>query len=116
MGQYIEECDIYQRMKNGTEIPVGKLKLSKMPEKLWIHLIVDFITKLPLVAGRDAIIVVCDRLSKMMHFVATIEEMLAGELTRLFRDNLWKLYGLLESIVSDRGLFTNSRPQSWLGE
>jgi len=64
---------------------------------------VGFITKLPLVAGKNAILVVCDRLFKMMHFVATIEEMSAEGLTRLFRDNMWKLHGLPESIVLDRG-------------
>ena len=64
----------------------------------------DFITKLPVVAGKDAILVVCDRLSKMIHFVATIEGILAEGLVRLFRDNIWKLHGLPESIVLDRGL------------
>jgi len=65
---------------------------------------VDFITKLPVVAGKDAILVVCNRLSKMAHFVATTEATLAEGLARLFRDNVWKLHGLPESIVSDRGL------------
>jgi len=64
---------------------------------------VDFITKLPVVAGKDAILVVCDRLSKMTHFVATTEEMSAEGLARLFKDNVWKLHRLPESIVSDRG-------------
>ena len=62
----------------------------------------DFITKLPLVAKKDAILVVCDMLSKITHFVATTEGTLAKGLARLFRDNIWKLYGLLESVVSDR--------------
>ena len=53
-----------------------------------MHLIVDFITKLPVVAGKDAILVVCNRLSKMTHFVATTEETSAKGLTRLFRDNM----------------------------
>ena len=63
----------------------------------------DFITKLPLVAEKDAILVVCDKLSKMTHFVATTEETLVEGLAMLFRNNVWKLYGLLESMVSDRG-------------
>ena len=58
-------------MKNRTEILVEKLKLSEILEKLWAYLMVDFITKLLLVAGKDLILVVCDRLSKMTHFVAT---------------------------------------------
>ena len=36
--------------------------------------------------------------------MATIERISAEELARLFRDNVWKLYRLPESIVSDRGL------------
>ena len=62
----------------------------------------DFITKLLLVAGKDAILVVCDMLSKITHFVATMEGTLVEELARLFRDNVWKLHRLLENVVSDR--------------
>ena len=68
-----------------------------------MYLMVDFITKLPVVGGKDTILVVCDRLSKMMHFVATTEGTSAEDLARLFRDNMWKLHGLPESVVSDRG-------------
>ena len=65
---------------------------------------VDFITKLLLVAGKDVILVVCNKLSKMIYFVTTTEGTLAERLVRLFRDNVWKLYGLPKSIVLDRGL------------
>jgi len=58
--------------------------------------------KLPVVARKDAILVIRDRLSKMMHFVATTEGMSAEGLVRLFRNNVWKLHGLPESIMSDR--------------
>jgi len=39
----------------------------------------------------------------MTYFVATTEEILAEELVRLFRDNVWKLHRLPESVVLDRG-------------
>ena len=103
VGKYVEGCDLYQRIKNRIEELAGKLKLSEVPKKLWTHLIVDFITKLPVVAGKDVILVVCDRLFKIAHFVATMEGTLAEGLARLFRDNMWKLHGLPESVVSDRG-------------
>ena len=45
-------------MKNKTEEMVGKLKLSEVLKKLWTHIIVDFITKLLIVAGKNAILVV----------------------------------------------------------
>ena len=91
-----------QKIKNRMETLAGKLKLNEVLEKPWTYLMVDFITKLLLVAGKDAILVVCNRLFKMTHFVATIEGTSAKRLARLFRDNVWKLYGLLESIMSDR--------------
>jgi len=103
VGRYMEEYDLYQRIKNRTKEVAGKLKLSEIPEKPWTHLTVDLITKLPIVARKDVILVVCNRLSKMAHFVATTEETLAEGLARLFRDNVWKLHGLPESIVLDRG-------------
>jgi len=50
--------------------------LSEVLEKLWTHLMVDFITKLLLVAKKDTILVVCNRLSKMIYFVTITEETL----------------------------------------
>ena len=79
---------MYQRMKNRIEGLAGKLKLSKVLEKPWIHLTVDFIMKLLLVAGKDVILVVYNRLSKIMHFVAIMEEITVEGLARLFRDNV----------------------------
>ena len=58
VGRYIEEYDLYQRMKNRMEEIAGKLKLSKVLEKLWTYLMIDFITKLLIVAGKDVILVV----------------------------------------------------------
>jgi len=102
--KYIKGCDMCQRMKNRIEVLAGKLKLSEVPEKSWTHLTVDFITKLLIVARKDVILVICNRLSKMTHFVATTERMSVKGLARLLKDNVWKLYGLPESIVLDRGL------------
>jgi len=39
----------------------------------------------------------------MVHFIPTTEKTLAEGLARLFRDNVWKLHSLPESIISDRG-------------
>ena len=99
----VEECDMYQRMKNRTEVLVGKLKLSEISAKPQTHLIVDFIMKLPIIARKNMILVVYDKLSKMTHFVTTTEETSAKGLARLCRDDMWKLHGLSKSIVLDRG-------------
>jgi len=103
IGKYVEGCDMCQQIKNRIEAPAGKLMVNEILEKAWTHLIVDFITKLPLVAEKNMILVVCDRLLKIAHFVTTTKEMMAKRLARLFRNNVWKLYGLPESVISDRG-------------
>ena len=89
-------------MKNRVEEVVGKMKLEKVLEKPWTHILVNFITKLPIVAGKNVILVVYNRLSKMMHFVVIMERITVEGLARLFRDNVWRLHGLPKSVVSDR--------------
>jgi len=39
----------------------------------------------------------------MVHFIPTTEKTSAEGLARLFRDNVWKLHSLPESIILDRG-------------
>jgi len=101
--RYVEGCNAYQCNKNCTEQPAGKLMPNSIPERPWTHISADFITKLPLAQGYDSILVVVDRLTKMVHFIPTTEKMSAEGLARLFRDNVWKLHGLPESIILDRG-------------
>jgi len=79
---------------------------NSIPEKSWAHISVDFITKLLLAQEYDSILVIVDKLTKMVYFISTTEKTSAEELARLFRDNVWKLHGLPKSIILDR------RPQS----
>jgi len=96
--RYVDEYVLYQRMRNYIETLVVNLIANKMPKKLWIYLIV---IKLLLVAKKDEILVVYNRLSKIVYFVIIIERILVKGLGRLFRDNMWKLYRLPESIILD---------------
>ena len=84
----MEGYDVYQRMKNRTEVLVRKLMMNEILEKTWIYLMVDFIIKLSLVVGKDIILVVYNRLSKIAHFVTTTKGILAERLARLFRNNV----------------------------
>ena len=84
----MDKCDLYQRIKNRTEALVGKLMANEILEKLQTHLKVNFIIKLLLVVGKNAILEVCSRLSKIVYLVTTIKRISAEELARLFRDNM----------------------------
>jgi len=54
----VEGYDTYQQNKNHTEQPAGKLISNSIPEKPWVHISADFITKLPLAQGYNSILVV----------------------------------------------------------
>ena len=82
--RYVDRCNACQRYKNRSKAPVGKLMPNAIPEKPWSHILADFITKLLLAQGYDAILVVYDCFSKMAHFIATTEKMLAEGLAKLF--------------------------------
>jgi len=99
----VEGCDSCQQNKNQVAAPAGKLMPNEASEKPWTYIMADFITKLPLVQGYDAILVVYDQLTKIAHFILITDKTLAEGLARLFRDHVWKLHGLPESIISDKG-------------
>jgi len=53
-------------------------------EKPWTYISADFIMKLPVAQGYDSILVVCDRMTKMAHFVPTTEKTSAEGVVKLF--------------------------------
>lgn len=63
----------------------------------------DFVTGLPWSDGNDAIWVVVDRLTKMRHFVPCRTTTSSSDLADLFLRDIWRLHGLPQDIISDRG-------------
>jgi len=100
---YVEGYDACQQNKNHTEQPASKLMPNLILEKPWMYILADSIIKLPLAQGYDSILVVVDKLTKIVYFIPTTEKTLAEGLAWLFRDNVWKLHGLSESIISNKG-------------
>jgi len=84
VGRYVDRYDTCQRYKNRSEALAGKLMPNTILEKPWSHISANFITKLPLAQGYNTILVVCDRFSKIAHFIATTEKTLAEGLAKLF--------------------------------
>ena len=64
---------------------------------------VNLITELLQSHGYDSILITVDCLSKWAHFIATTSDITSLGVTRLFWDNVWKLYGLPEEVISNRG-------------
>ena len=88
MKWYVDGYNACQQNKNCTEQSVGKLMPNSVPEKPWMHILADFITKFPLAQEYALILVVVDRLMKIVYFIPTTKKMSAKDLARLFRDNV----------------------------
>jgi len=101
--RYVQFCDSCQRNKSSTVKPAGLLRSLPIPEGKWQSVGMDFITQLPCTkAGYDSILVVTDRLSKLVHLIPTTTNVTAAEVAQLFVDHVVKHHGVPESIVSDR--------------
>jgi len=101
--RYVQFCDSCQRNKSSTVKPAGLLRPLPIPEGKWQSVGMDFITQLPCTkAGYDSILVVTDRLSKLVHLIPTTTNVTAAEVAQLFVDHVVKHHGVPESIVSDR--------------
>ncbi|KAJ9524377.1 hypothetical protein QJQ45_008576 [Haematococcus lacustris] len=107
---YVGTCDACQRDKSSNSKPGGLLRPLTVPGYRWEHVSMDLVTKLPAgTHGYDAICVIVDRLSKMVHFVPCKESMNAMAFTRLFINNVFRLHGLPAEVLTDRGAHFNNK-------
>ncbi|KAJ9530666.1 hypothetical protein QJQ45_014820 [Haematococcus lacustris] len=107
---YVGTCDACQRDKSSNSKPGGLLRPLTVPGYRWEHVSMDLVTKLPTgTHGYDAICVIVDRLSKMVHFVPCKESMNAMAFARLFINNVFKLHGLPAEVLTDRGAHFNNK-------
>jgi hypothetical protein len=103
VGTYVSTCDSCQRNKSLSGKPQGEHTPLPVAESPWVHISMDFIMRLPKThKGHDAIMVVVDRFSKMVKFIPTVSNVSASGTARLFLDHVFRLFGMPESIVSDR--------------
>lgn len=99
---YVAACDSCQRNK-GMRLNRGLLQSLQLPMRAWDSLSMDWITCLPVTGdGFDCILVIVDRLTKMVHLVPCRSTDTASDVARHFVHNVWRLHGLPREIVSDR--------------
>lgn len=92
----------FAKESKGKLSPPGLLSPLPLPKKVWESISTDFVEGLPLSQGKSAILVVVDRYSKFVHFVALQHPFIAPRVVQVFMEEVFHLYGLLQSIVSDR--------------
>ncbi|KAM9985687.1 hypothetical protein ACTFIZ_012341 [Dictyostelium cf. discoideum] len=86
----------------------GLLKPLPIPSRPWNDISMDFLNLPKSNAGKDSVMVVVCRLSKMCKIIPCTKELKADEAAKLFWDNIVCNFGLPATIVSDRDkLFTS---------
>jgi hypothetical protein len=103
IGDYTRHCDRCIRTKTRRHRPVGHLQPTETPKEPWKRISVDFVVGLPDSHGYDATMNVVCTLSKQAHFIKTTGTIDALGTARLYRDNVWKLHGLPDEVICDRG-------------
>jgi transposase InsO family protein len=101
--RYVQGCQSCQQNKvihMKKAAPLHPLPITHGP---WDEISIDIIGPLPESEGHDAILVIVDRFSKMVRLFPTKTTLSSGELAKLYRDEIWKLHGIPQKIISDRG-------------
>jgi transposase InsO family protein len=107
--RYVANCHTCKRTKSSRHLPYGVLHPLPTPKRPWKDIAMDFVTGLPTSRGNDTIWVVVDRLTKMRHFIPCSTIIDAEGLANLFMTHIFRLHGLPDTIVSDRGPQFTSR-------
>lgn len=102
--RYVKTCEICQRIKASRHKPYGLLVQRNIPARPWLVVTLDFITDLPVSSGYSSILTVVDTFSKMAHFIpCSGKNVSAKETTILFLNNIIRIHGIPEQVISDRG-------------
>lgn len=100
---FIQKCDVCQRVKASQQPPAGLLQPLPVPSQKWWVVTMDLITDLPPTKdGSDSILVFVDKLTKMVHLAKTTKTCSSTEVARLFVENVCRLHGPPRVVISDR--------------
>ena len=105
---FVRECDVCKRIKSETSALASLLQPLEIPTTPWTDVSLDFVEGLPKSQGYEVILVVVDRLTKYSHFIPITYPYSVAKVASLYMHYVFKLHGLLASIVSDRdAIFTS---------
>jgi uncharacterized protein with von Willebrand factor type A (vWA) domain len=101
--QYIGSCIACQSNKSSNKATAGLLHPLPIPSHAWESISMDFVGPLPVTKdGHDNILVVVDRLTKMVHLTACRITITAPQVASIIWREIIRHHGVPISIVSDR--------------
>lgn len=101
--EWVRNCDTCQHVKIYPRKPHGKLLPIDPTPRFWGIVTSDLITGLPPCKGFDAIWTATDKRGKMIHVAPTTSTLDSEGLYHLYLQNVWRLHGTQDKIITDRG-------------
>ena len=101
--RFIKGCDLCQKNKIIRRPEHVVLNPLPIPNGPWEEISIDMIGPLPKSSDNDAIVVIVDKFSKMIHLIPTTTTLTSAALAKLYRDKVWRIHGIPRRIISDRG-------------
>uniref|UniRef100_A0A8C6NKF8 Gypsy retrotransposon integrase-like protein 1 n=1 Tax=Nothobranchius furzeri TaxID=105023 RepID=A0A8C6NKF8_NOTFU len=101
--EFVRACPDCAKAKASRRPPAGLLRPLPVPHRPWSHLSMDFVTGLPPSNSFRVILTVVDRFSKMVHLVPLKKLPTASDMADILAREVFRLHGLPQDIVSDRG-------------
>uniref|UniRef100_A0A3B3TSS6 Gypsy retrotransposon integrase-like protein 1 n=1 Tax=Poecilia latipinna TaxID=48699 RepID=A0A3B3TSS6_9TELE len=101
--EFVLACPVCARNKASHQPPSGLLHPLPIPKRPWSHIAIDFVTGLPASKGMTTILTVIDRFSKACHLIPLRKLPTALQTARLLVKHVFKLHGIPQEILSDRG-------------
>ena len=102
--EFVESCPTCQLEKTDHTMKKESLQSLTLPKVKWQEVSIDFITDLPAEKNaEDSIMTIVDRATKMVHLIPCWKTTTAGEVARLYWQQVVRLHGIPRAIHTDRG-------------
>ena len=100
---YVKGCDTCQKVKAKNSSMTTPLHPNEIPSSPWEIISVNLIGPLPQSEGKNTILVIVDRFSKMIHLFPVMDTITSKGVATIFCNSIFKLHGTPRKVISDQG-------------
>jgi len=83
---------------------LGELYPLEIPQGPWQEININIVGPLSKSNEMDAIVVIVDQFTKIIQLKTTMTNISSKGMAKIYKDEIWKLHGVLRKILSDQGL------------
>lgn len=103
INNYVQQCNVCQKCKLFKDKTFGLPQPLEPPSEKWTYITMDFIKPLPWSKNANTgVLVVVDRLPRMIQMVLFPKPSSATEVAQLFPDHIYKHYVLSSVIIATK--------------